>query len=441
MSLNDVLELIAVAGFIALNGFFVAAEFALVKLRATYQEGAAGSRKRDSRDDLVAHAVSKINSYLSVTQLGITLASLGLGWLGEPAIAHHLHAVIAKFHPGPLPHAVGTVVTGVSFAILTYGHVLLGELVPKLVAIQRTTAVARLSAWPLRLFYYLLYPGLWVLEASSRAILSRFGMAMDTHSEAALSEDEILGILAAHVARGRGAEAKQAMVRRFMRFTARTARQAMIPRVDVVYLPVASSGASALEQLRVSEYSRVPLSKGREIDEVVGYLYWKDLLRQASPASLASLEPLRRDVRYVPESTPLIDVLHEMQRTNTPFAVVVDEYGGTSGILTMEDLLEEIVGEIRDESDVELVRIERRGDTWEADGAVTLDELAGAGLDPGDHDPQETLSSLVLGRLGRIARLGDTVASGSLRLEVIALARRRITRVRIAVVADPPNSR
>ena len=342
-----------------------------------------------------------------------------------------------RFHPGPLPHVSHTVISGVSFALLTYAHVLLGELVPKLVAIQRSVQTARLSAWPLRIFYYLLYPGLWVLEASSRAILSRFGMAMDTHSEAALSEDEIVGILAAHVARGRGGEAKQAMVKRLLRFTSRTARQAMIPRVDVVYLPVNTSGAGALEQLRVTEYSRVPLSKGRELDEVVGYLYWKDLVRQAQPAALTTLEPLRRDARFVPESTPLIDVLHELQRSNTPFAVVVDEYGGTSGILTMEDLLEEIVGEIRDESDVELQRIERKGDGWEADGAVTLDELAAAGLDPGDHDPQETLSSVVLAGLGRIARPGDTVTSESLRFEVLTMSRRRISRVRVTPLEAP----
>ncbi len=433
-----VLEILAVVGFIALNGFFVAAEFALVKLRATHQSGGK-HREKEEKPDLVAEAVARIDRYLSVTQLGITLASLGLGWLGEPAIARNLEALYARFGASPMPPAVHTVITGVSFALLTYGHVLLGELVPKLLAIQKSAQIARISVWPLRLSYYLLFPGLWVLETSSRAILGRFGVSMDTHSEAALSEDEILGILAAHVARGKGAEAKQELVRRMMRFSVRSARQAMIPRVDVVYLPVTSPGSTALELLRTSEYSRLPLSKGSEVDQVIGYLYWKDLLREPSASSLTTLEPLRRDVLFVPEAKPLVEVLREMQRTNTPFAVVVDEYGGTSGILTMEDLLEEIVGEIRDESDVETQRIEQKSGSWEADGSVLLDELAGAGLDVGEHDHQDTLGGLISTRLGRIPRLGDAIELGHCRIEVIALARRRVTRVRVTPLPPSDN--
>lgn len=431
------LEILAVVGFIALNGFFVAAEFALVKLRATHQSSGKSKEKEDT-SDLVAEAVSKIDRYLSVTQLGITLASLGLGWLGEPAIAHNVEALVQRVAPGPLSPAAHTAITGVSFSILTYGHVLLGELVPKLLAIQKSAQIARLSAWPLRISYYLLFPGLWILEASSRAILGRFGVSMDSHSEAALSEDEILGILAAHVARGKGAEAKQELVRKMMRFSGRTARQAMIPRVDVVHLPVNSPGSAALEQLRTSEYSRLPLSKGREVDQVIGYLYWKDLLREPNAASLTSLDTLRRDVLFTPEPTPLVEVLREMQRTNTPFAVVVDEYGGTSGILTMEDLLEEIVGEIRDESDVEQQRIERKSNSWEADGSVLVDELAGVGLDVGEHDQQDTLGGLLSASLGRIPRIGDTINLGQCRIEVIAVVRRRVTRVRVIPVIPIP---
>lgn len=426
------LELLAVVAFIALNGFFVAAEFALVKLRATHQ-----SNKAHDPDDLVYQAVSKIDRYLSVTQLGITLASLGLGWLGEPAIAHNLEALARRFGLDPLPPAGKTFITGLSFALLTYGHVLLGELVPKLLAIQKSAEIARLAAWPLRLFYFMLFPGLWVLEISSRAILSRFGVSMDTHSEAALSEDEILGILAAHVARGKGAESKQELVRRMMRFSDRTARQAMIPRVDVIYLPVSSPGAAALDLLRTSQYSRLPLSKGSGVDQVAGYLYWKDLLHEPSAATLPSLEKLRRDVLFMPESTALIHVLREMQRTSTPFAVVVDEYGGTSGILTMEDLLEEIVGEIRDESDVEVLRIERKGSGWEVDGSVLLDELAGLDLDMGEHEQPDTIGSVLLSRLGRIPRLGDAIDLGGFKVEAIAVARRRVNRVRLTPLEPP----
>ena len=420
------LGLLAVAAFIAVNGFFVAAEFALVKLRATYQGGTPGKA-----DDMVYQAVSKIDRYLSVTQLGITLASLGLGWIGEPALARVVRSGFLRAS-GHAPSEVGeTAVVALAFAGLTYGHVLLGELVPKLVAIQRSQQVARAAVWPLKIAFYLLWPGLWVLEASSRAILARLGLSLSASGEAALSESEIIGILAAHVARGHGADDKQELVRRMMRFSQRTARQAMIPRVDVMYLPVGATGAAAMEFLRAQEYSRVPLSKGQEVDQVVGYLYWKDLMREAKSEQLASLEPLRRDVLFVPESQGLVNVLREMQRSRTPFAVVVDEYGGTSGIITMEDLLEEIVGEIRDESDVEALRIERRGASWEVDGGVMLDELASAGLDVGEHEGQATVGGAVLARFGRIPRVGDSVDLGGVRAEVTAVARRRVVRVRL----------
>ncbi len=422
------LGLLAVAFFIALNGFFVAAEFALVKLRATYQGGHV------EPGDLVGQAVAKIDRYLSVTQLGITLASLGLGWIGEPAIADQINKLYEQvLHHAP-PPAMHTAIEVVAFTLLTYAHVLFGELVPKLVAIQRSAAVASAAAWPLRIAFYGLYPGLWLLETASRLILSRFGLQLDSHSEAALSEDEILGILAAHVARGHGAADKQELVRRMMRFSQRTARQAMIPRVDVFYLPIGTSGAAAIEQLRQQEYSRVPLSKGREIDQIVGYLYWKDVVRDPRAVELADLEPLRRDVLFVPSSQALVNVLREMQRTRTPFAVVVDEYGGTEGLITMEDLLEEIVGEIRDESDIEAPRFERRGDAWEVDGAVLLDELEGSGLDVGEHDTQSTVGGAVLAVLGRIPRVGDVVEIGGCKVEVTSLARRRVVRVRVTQV-------
>ncbi len=430
------IELLAVAIFIALNGFFVAAEFALVKLRATYSNNKGKkAEKKGSTSDLVADAVSKIDRYLSVTQLGITLASLGLGWLGEPAIAHQLEALIARFYSGPLPHAAETAIVGLSFGLLTYAHVLFGELVPKLIAIQKSTAVARAAVWPLRITYYVFLPGLWVLETSSRAILARFGINLGGgHAEGALSEDEILGILAAHVAQGKGGEAKEELIRRMMRFSTRVARQAMVPRVDVLYLPSSTPGQQALEFFRTHEYSRVPLSKGPEIDHVIGYLYWKDLVREPKASEQPTVEKLRREVLFVPESQALVQVLRAMQRAHTPFAVVVDEYGGTSGILTMEDLLEEIVGEIRDESDEEPLRIEPRGEGWEVDGAVLLDELESAGIRVGKHEGHDALGAVLLAHLKRIPRMGDVVELGEIRVEVIALARRRIARARLTRV-------
>jgi CBS domain containing-hemolysin-like protein len=429
-----VLGLLAVAAFIGLNGFFVAAEFALVKLRAVRQ-----AKPKAAADDPLAAAVDKIDRYLSVTQLGITLASLGLGWVGEPAVAHLFRGAALAATGRPLGPAGESVAVGVAFTALTFGHVLFGELVPKLAAIQRSESIARASVWPLKAVWVMLWPALWLLEASSRGILGAFGMRPSDHAEGELSEDEILGILAAYVARGRGGDDKRELLQRIVRFSQRRARQAMIPRVDVVYLPIHTKVPKAIELLRAQQYSRVPLSKGEELDQVVGYLYWKDLMQLPPGAGggPATVESLRRDVLFVPESQGLVHVLRSMQTAQSPFAVVVDEYGGASGILTMEDLLEEIVGEIRDEFDDEASRIEQRGGAWEVDGGVMLDELGPAvGLEVDAEAGPSTVGGALLARLGRLPRVGDAVRVGNMRAEVVGLSRRRVTRVRLSRVEE-----
>ncbi len=425
------LGLLAVVAFIALNGFFVAAEFALVKLRAERQT------KPKAPADALSRAVDKLDRYLSVTQLGITLASLGLGWVGEPAVAHLFRDASVAVRGRPLGPAGESVAVGVAFTLLTFGHVLFGELVPKLAAIQRSEAIARAAVWPLQAVWVMLWPALWLLEASSRGILGLFGMGPSGHAEGELSEEEILGILAAYVARGRGGDDKRELLQRIVRFSQRRARQAMIPRVDVIYLPVHTKLSKAVELLRAQQYSRVPLSKGDELDEVVGYLYWKDVVQvpPTAAAEQASVESLRRDVLFVPESQGLVHVLRAMQTSQIPFGVVVDEYGGASGILTMEDLLEEIVGEIRDEFDDEGSRIEKRDATWEVDGGVMLDELGSAvGLAIDGEQGPSTVGGALLARLGRLPRVGDSVRIGNMRAEVIGLSRRRVTRVRLSAI-------
>ncbi|MFO0661950.1 MAG: hemolysin family protein, partial [Polyangiaceae bacterium] len=396
----------------------------LVKLRATQQGG------RTQQDPAIARAVEQIDRYLSVTQLGITLASLGLGWIGEPTIAHLLNDWATRITGHPITEGTEHVLEGLAFAFITFGHVLLGELVPKLIAIQRSQAIAKMAVLPLRLTFYLLLPALWLLENSSKAILGLFGMQMDMHSEAALSEEEILGVLAAQVARGPGGEHKEDLLRRVVRFGSRLAKQAMIPRVDVFYLPLSTDIPTAVERLRNMQFSRVPLSKEGTNDQISGYVYWKDLVT-STDGPPASLEAIMRPVLYVAEAESLVDVLRKMQREKIPFAVVVDEYGGTSGILTMEDLLEEIVGEIRDELDEEMQRIEQREGKWEVDGSVLLDELHEAGVKVEDDERQSTIGAALVSRLERLPRVGDRVEIGGVTAEVIGLVRRRVTRVRL----------
>jgi CBS domain containing-hemolysin-like protein len=420
--------------FIILNGFFVAAEFSLVKLRAT-----RGFRAKATgwREALLQQAIQRLDRYLGVTQVAITLASLGLGWIGEPAMAELGNSMVESITGNPLGPTGRGVVVAVAFAILTMAHVLFGELVPKLVAIQRSAQAAVVAVPLLRAAYFVLFPGLWILDLCSRAVLKLIGLPFDAYGEAALSEDEILGILAANVAREPRGEQKQELLRRVMRFSARTAKTVMIPRVDVASLPIETRGAQAIEFVRQQQYSRVLLHKGDSLDDVVGYLYAKDLVFNVDAASLPNLASIRRDALFVPETQGLVDVLRSMQQTHTPFAVVVDEYGGTSGIVTMEDCLEEIVGEIRDELDEEAARIEKKGGVWEVDGRVTLGELGPIGVEVDDGERSESVGAVVMARLKRLPRVGDKVDLGGMTAEVLHIARRRVTRVRVQAPPSP----
>ena len=436
------LGLFFAAVFILLNGFFVAAEFALVKVSTTLAHTKKAPRE-DPRIERARKAVARLDRYLSVTQFGITLASLGLGWIGEPAVelqVQRLAELVLGHEPGKYLHYVVVVI---AFAILTFGHVLFGELVPKLIAIQRSEEVAFGSARLLHLIYVAFQPLLWILEKATKVILRSMGMSSDTASEGSLSEDELIGILAASASRSPGGKSRADLFERVARFANRTARHAMVPRVDVFTLPLSTPGDETAKQLRTHQYSRVILTKDRSVDEVAGYLYAKDFLLDPENVKLPNLEGVRRELLFVPETQSLLDVLRDMQKSQIPIAVVVDEYGGTSGLITMEDLLEEIVGEIKDELDVEaarVVKVANEESAWDVDARATMEELRHLGIHIEDADVAETVGVVVLNHLGRIPRIGDKVQLGSDgTAEITSVSRRRIIRVRIRLQGPPPS--
>jgi CBS domain containing-hemolysin-like protein len=435
-----VLGLLVAALCVALNGFFVAAEFALVKVRATSLRSRA--RKGDSKARMAESIVGRLDRYLSVTQFGITLASLGLGWIGEPAMSALLDRSVIALRGTALSGGAHVAVDVVAFGILTFGHVLLGELVPKLVAIQRSEATALAAALPLRIVYVTFRPLLWMLERSSHVLLRMVGLSPDVASvEGRFSEDEIVAILAASAARSPRGKTLGELFERVMRFSQRAARHSMVPRVDVVSLPLQTSGDEARRFLRTHQYSRILLTNGRSLDDIAGYLYGKDFLLHPDGSQLPDLSTLRRDILFVPEVQSGVDVMREMQRKQTPIAVVVDEYGGTSGIVTMEDLLEEIVGEIRDEFDEEpqkVVKVPGTTDTWEVDGRAAMEELRAIGVAVPEGEMGELVGAFVVELLGRLPRAGDKVElSRGATAEVTALSRRRVTRLRVRVVKEP----
>lgn len=421
--------------FILLNGFFVAAEFALVKLHATPK----ANKVKTGRDLLIQQILARLDRYLSVTQLGVTLASLGLGWIGQPA----LERLVVRVTGGAVEKgsALSVVSVVIAFGLLTFSHVLFGELVPKLVAIQRSQSVARFAVMPLRIIFVTFRPLLWILEKASGLLLRALGLKADAASEGTLSEEEILGILVANTARSPGGKARGELVERVIRFAQRTARHAMVPRVDVVSLPLTTPIEDAARFVRKHQYSRIVLTRGRSLDEVAGYLYAKDFLFVADKLGEQTLVSLKRDVLFVPEGRGLLDVLRDMQLEQVPLAIVVDEYGGTSGMVTMEDLLEEIVGEIRDELDEEpqkIVKIPGQENAWDVDAATTVDELKSIGVEVPDVDLAGPIGAVVLELLERVPRKGDKVQlAPNVTATVSNSLRRRITRVRVDLTLPP----
>lgn len=422
---------------LALNAFFVAAEFAIVKVRITQLRPRV---RRGERSALAAEAVlSQLDRYLSVTQVGITVASLGLGWIGEPAM-ERLGDRVAIALTGEALGAGGHVaVDVVGLGTLTFLHVLVGELVPKAIAIRHSESTALTTALPLRLASAAFWPVLWVLERAQRAVLHLLRVDPEM-TEGSLSEEEIVGILAANASRGSAAQDKQRTIERVLRFAARPVRQIMVPRVDVVALPIDCPGERAYELLKQHEFSRV-LLYGSSIDEVCGYLYAKDFFFDDSARQRSSLRGLERQTLFVPEGRDGLSLLREMQRSRSPLAVIVDEYGGTSGIVTIEDLVEEVFGDIRDELDAEpekIVRVSGPSATWEVDARATVDELRDAGVPIDAFGPGEPVGRIVIDRLGHLPRTGDVVAlAEGVLAEVIATTRRRIRRLRVRAEIAP----
>jgi CBS domain containing-hemolysin-like protein len=424
---------------LALNAFFVAAEFALVKVHAT--QIAPRARRGERRAIAAQKVLARLDRYLSVTQLGITVASLGLGWIAEPAIEHLADSVWSSATGGGELGRTGHVIVDVAgLALLTYLHLLLGELVPKFIAIQHAEKTTLFAALPLRFVNITLRPLLWVLEKSQAAVLRLFGMrALATEGE--LSEDEILGMLAANAVRFPGARETQQRLERVIRLGRRPVRNVMVPRVDAATIPIETSGEEAYEALRRHGFSRYPITRGPSADEVLGYLYAKEFLLDPDAREAENLERWVRPALFVPESRDAASVIRDMQRDRRPLAVVVDEYGGTSGIVTLEDLVEQVFGEIQDELDAEApMVVETDGArAWDIDATATLDTLAELGVVLDDEDRAshegESLAHAVMRRLGHLPRIGETVSLGpGVTAEVKQTSRRRIQRVRVRVV-------
>jgi magnesium and cobalt exporter, CNNM family len=425
------LKVLLVLGLVLLNGFFVAAEFALVKIRETQLDMLVV--KGNVRAKIARSIISNLNSYLSATQLGITMASLGLGWAGEPIFTALLSPLLISLHveSAALRHSIAF---AVGFSALTFLHITAGELAPKWTAIQNPLPIALWVAQPLRWFFIASYPFNWLLNRTAQWLLRQAGIEAVSESKRIHSEEE-LRLLVTTSQKQSGATAfGRAIVLNALDLRRRLARQVMRPRQEIVALDTESTIAQCLDIAEKSRYSRFPLCEKGDLDKTRGVVHIKDLYAMRLRArNGADLLPTARKLIYVPETARLESLLQLFLDRKLHLAIVVDEYGGTVGMVTLENILEELVGQIQDEFDQEKPLLVRTSDmTWEASGALPLHELEEVVGVPLLQEGITTASGWVTRRLGGFPRKGDAVPIGGYELKVEAVDGMRVARLKVS---------
>lgn len=420
--------------FVLANGFFVAAEFAIVKVRSTQIAELAdqGSVRAKMAKKLIRH----LDAYLSATQLGITLASLALGWIGEPAFHHLIQPLFTRFDVGEA--AAKSISATVAFIIISILHIVLGELAPKSIAIQKPVGTTLWTSHLLHAFYFVTYPAIWLLNGTSRALLRLVGIEpASEHAEMAHSPEELRLILASSEKAGILSEENREIIEGVFQFSKRTARQIMVPRTDVVLLSTTRTIEENLETIRTTRHTRYPLCEG-SLDHTVGLIHVKDLLLAQLRGPGRSLQELKREVLFVPENSTVESLLSQFIESKTHMAVILDEYGGASGIVSLENITEELFGQIQDEFDRERPEIEPLGNgRYRVRGDYLIEDLADRlKIDLGEPE-EETVGGYVAARLGREVTPGDKVELGDLAISVLEAERFRVRWVLVVVKAPP----
>ncbi len=430
---HSMTALIAAIALLGINGFFVLAEFALVRIRKTRLEELA--QRGDNRATLALKMVARIDSYLSAVQLGVTLASLGLGWLGEPAVAAFIEPIVFQYFPGS-PVLLRSVSLILSFSTVTFVTVVLGELIPKNIAMQKTETVLLWSTWPLYIFHQLGWPIIALFDRSARVLLNLIGIEPAKDNDMAHSEEELRMIVSASRRGGVLDQMESELIDNVFDFADRMAREIMIPRRDMVCLFVDDPYEENLRVVMETAHTRYPLCRDDK-DHVLGMVHIRDLMnyngiRHEHP----DLTSVMREVLMVPEGMSVAKLLQLMRHKRIHLAVVVDEYGGTAGLVALEDVIEEIVGNIQDEHDAPVEpEIQRLQDgSFQFDGGVLLDDVLKLLNIHLDEHEEDTVGGYIFGLLGRQPNKGDLVEIGEYQFKVLKTDGFRILRV----LASPP---
>jgi len=424
---------------VVLNGFFVAAEFAYVRIRSTAVEALVDDGKPGA--ELLDEALDNLDDYLAVTQLGITISSLGLGWIGEPAVAALIEPVL---EPLVGPELIHLIAFALGFSVITFLHVVFGELAPKTIAIAQAERVSLFVAAPMQFFYYIFRPGIYVFNGTANYFTRLIGVPPASETDETLTEEEILTVLTRSGTKGHIDSEEVEMIEQIFDLDDLSVREIMIPRPDVVSVPADLPLAELRSTIIAEGHTRYPVVEADEPDQIVGFVDVKDVLRaeefDAERAESITAGELAREMLIIPETGQLTDLLAQFQREQRQMAAVIDEWGALEGIVTVEDVIEVVLGDLRDDFDTpgsEPSISQREDGSYVAGGGLTIstvNETLGTSFETAEFG---TVGGLVLDRLGRAPEATDQVDIDGYRLTVEAVDGTRITTVGIDTLDQP----
>ena len=433
--MSSLLLILLIFVLIAVNGFFVAAEFAIVRSRRSRIEQLASDGQGAAR--MALKQIDHVDEYVATSQVGITLASIGIGFLGEPAIA----ALIEPSLAGPFGEAASYVLAFViAYMSVTLLHVIFGEQAPKMIGIARAEGLLLAISRPLELFRRLFHPLIVLTNVPARFVVTRVLRIEQQSNEEVGSPEELRLMIARGAQRGRLDPGEAGMLGGVFHLHEQEAREVMTPIPAVVTVDASETVETALRRCITSGHTRLVVIEDENADRVKGIVHNNSLARlYMSEGAEASIDSVVRDALIVPETRPLDDLLHDLQGRRTSLSVVVDEYGRTVGIVTVEDILEEVVGEIEDETDPRAAALRQlTSGEWFVRGHVSLGDLADAGIVlPVDTDAYNSVGGYVFGELGRLPKRGDTIVSNGYTIRVESVRENRIEAVRISGSVRP----
>lgn len=439
MDIDSIIKLLIALFLVILNGFFVAAEFSIVKVR--YSQIQLKAAEGNSLAKQAEHIIKNLDAYLSATQLGITLASLALGWVGESALHHVIESGFHYFNLSVSPTTVTTISVILSFLIITVMHIVFGELVPKSIAIRKSEQTTLFIAPPLRLFYNIFKPFIWSMNAISNAFLRL--IKIHPASEHDIHSTEELQLLVKQSAdSGEIEEENYEIIKNAFDFTDHSAKQIMVPRQNILSIDIEDSVETIMNMIMESGYSRIPVYKD-SIDNVIGVLYTKEIIReyikQQGKLSHDDLQDMMREAFFVVGSKKISDLLKVFQQKKQHLAIVIDEFGGTEGLITLEDILEELVGEIQDEEDDEENIVDKVSEnTYWVQSTSQLDEINECLPKPlplSEEGDYNTMSGFIMHELGDIPEENQEFRIGVYDFKILKMTNKTVELVEL--VYDP----